>query len=86
MKYTLYCLGAVDSLENVWKHNYCGDDVLGVVCIEQVAEALTRNAEYHTEYTFTVVTIQITNTIKRFGSQHEQSYMRSTDTNQFIQP
>ena len=85
MKYTLYCLGAVDVLENVGMHIYSDDDVLGVVGIELVVEALTGNAEYHAEYTFTVATIQITNTIKWFRSQHEQSYMRSIDTTQFIQ-
>ena len=68
-------------------HIYGDDDVLGVVVIEAVAEALTRNAEDHTEYTFTAAdTIQITNTPKRFRSQHEQSYMRSIDLTQFIQP
>ena len=67
-------------------HIYCDDDVLGVVGIEAVEEALTRNAEDHTEYTFTAATIQIINTIIRFRSQHEQSYMRSMDTTQFIQP
>ena len=70
MKYTLYCLGAVDVLENVGMHIYGDDDVLGVVGIEEVEEALTRNAEDHTEYTFTVADTQITNTIKRFRSQH----------------
>ena len=86
MKYTLYCLGAVDELENLGMHIYGDDDVLGVVVIEQVVEALTRNAKYHTDYTFTSVAIQITNTLKRFRSQHEQSYMRSIDTTQFVQP
>ena len=86
MKYTLYCLGAVDVLENLGMHIYSDDDVLGVVVIEQVVEALTRNAEDHTEYTFTAaVAIQITNTLKRFRSQHEQSYMRSIDITKFIQ-
>ena len=86
MKYTQYCLGAVDVLENVGMHIYSDDDVLGVVGIEKVVEVLTRNAEDHTEYTFTAVAIQIINTIKRFRSQHEQSYMRNIDNLQFIQP
>ena len=71
MKYTLYCLGAVDVLENLGMHIYSDDDVLGVVVIEPVPEALTRNAEDHTEYTFTDAAIQIPNNQKRFGSQHE---------------
>ena len=86
-KNTLYCLGAVDELENVGMYIYGDDDVLGIVVIEQVAEALTKDAEDHTEYTFTAAeNIQIPNTLKRFRSQHEQSYMRSIDTTQFIQP
>ena len=86
MKYTLYCLGAVDELENVGMHIYGDDDVLGVVVIEPVPEALTRNAEDNTGYTFTEAAIQITNTHKRFRSQHKQSYMRSIDITQIIQP
>ena len=71
MKYTLYCPGAVDVLENVGMHIYGDDDVLCVVGIEAVVEVLTRNTEDHTEYTFTEAAIQIPNILKRFRSQHE---------------